>query len=498
MRPLIFLGLFFSLPSFAQTFKFALHSEPHSLDPVTLSGTETAYLFTNLYRGLYRYDNERGLVPEGAESCRWQKTMILICQLNRQMKWSSGEPVLAGDYVRAFRRVIDPQLKSREAGLLLSLKNAKKIIESKEPPEKLGIFALNDYRLQFEFDEKDYEFIDKLSSQVLIPIRRVSDRKNPETYLFNGPYKIREWKYGVRVWLDPNPHYPFGNKARPPVEVLFVEGAETSLTLYRMNQLSFLQMLPTAEVPAFIKSSDYMLTPLAKFDYIGFGPQLKAWPQLRKALAHAPNYEEFRALFDSSGPPGCTSLPDSFFIKPPCIKYDLPAAKKNLEGIDLKTLPKLLYSFTKIGTDDLRRGAEWYQAQWKKNLGLSVELTSKELQVYRQELRTHPTPLFRVGISLDRPTCLAALETFHSQSPDNHIKYKSKKYDEVVETLKRTRNLQARRKLCEKGARLLLNDYALIPQGKIHHSRLLRQNFKGLKINSLGQIDLSHLESVSK
>lgn len=496
MKLILAFLLFCSLAK-AEDFKLTLLNEPHSLDPATLSGTETAYVFTNLFRGLYRYDDEKGLVSEGAKSCEWRARSVR-CVLNENVKWSTGEPVLAEDYVRAFRRIVDPSLKSREAGLLLSLKNAKSIIEGKLNPEKLGITALSPTQLQFDFDSEDFEFLEKLTSQVLVPLRKVTIGDDTSTYFFNGPYQIKQWSKGRRIILEPNPHYVRGNPKRPNVEVLFVEEANTVLNLYDLGKISFVSYLATSEVPVRKNRPDFFRSAFSKFDYVGFGPQLKNFPRLREALSHAADFEQLQALYEGLGIPGCPSLMDGFLARTPCIKFDPEKAKKAMESVDLTKIPKLVYTHTKIAADDLTRGAEWYQAQWKKNIGVNVEIQARELAMFRQDLRTHPPALFRVGISLDRPTCLAALETFHSHSPDNHIKYSSREYDQVVEKLKKTKSQKVRKDLCSKGVELLLRDYALIPQGKMYYARLLNPQFKGLRINSLGQMDFSQLEYVSK
>ncbi len=106
-------------------FRFSLFIEPHTLDPARFSSSGSSYFMSNLFQGLYRFDDKRGLVPTGAKSCLKSSPNKITCILNQKSKWTSGEVVVAEDYVRAFQHFIDPNTKSKETSLLLNLKNAK-------------------------------------------------------------------------------------------------------------------------------------------------------------------------------------------------------------------------------------------------------------------------------------------------------------------------------------------------------------------------------------
>lgn len=479
-------------------FRFSLFTEPHVIDPAKLSGSESHYVVSNLFRGLFSFDDEKGLTPLGAKQCKWQKNRTLLCSLNTNLKWNDGSAVIAEDYVRSFRHFIDPAVKSRESGLLLSLKNAKQILDSKMSVDQLGIKAKGDYTLEFSFSEQDEDFLHKLASPLLVPIKMVPVKGDIKTYYFNGPYVIKEWVAARRIFLEPNSYYPFGNKNRPALEILFVEEAATALDMYKVKKLDFVLELPISEISALKNREDFFRTPLARFDYFGFGPELIADTNLRIALAHGADYEEFKKVFDALGRPGCPSLPDFFMNSVPCYSFDLKKAKEAFTRVKPETLKKRykLY-FTKIPSNNLKMVAEWYQSQWKKNLGFEIELVPMEFGMYRQILRTEPPALFRVGVTLDRPTCLAALETFVSTSSDNYIRFKNLKYDELIKKLMVASTDERRRKLCSDGIAHLLSEYTIIPQGQIHFARLLNTDFVGLKINSMGQMDFSNLRKKS-
>lgn len=478
---------------FAQdgVFRFYNTVEITTLDPAKIAGNEIAYFYSALFTGLYKYENKKGLVPDGGV-CKYTNSKKIICQLNRKMKWSDGTPVVAADYIRAYQHVIDPDTKSREAGLLITLKNAKKILKGEVPFHKLGISSTNIYELIFELEEVDYDFLYKTTSVNLTPWKKLPEKGS---IISNGPYQLKSWEKNKPIQLTKNPYYPNGNPLRPDVEMHIIPEHTSALNMYEIGQLSLVQMIPTNMIPKYKNRPGFVNNMLTRFDYIGFGPQLKNNLNLRKALSMSPKHEELKILFGSPGKPGCPSFPDNYVDKPYCVEYNIGKAQAAMKSVDTSNL-KLEFDFT--ANPDLLKGAEWYQNQWKKNLNLDVELRPIESGSMTQLLIHSPPPIFRRGVALDRPTCLSALETFKSDNKDNFIQLKSKKYDALLELLASTQDLKKRKVLCRKGLQFLIDNYWIIPQGAFAFAMLIDPRFKGWKINELNQLDLAGLQYIDK
>ena len=175
---------------------------------------------------------------------------------------------------------------------------------------------------------------------------------------------------------------------------------------------------------------------LSRFDYIGFGPTAMSSIHFRKAIVHAVDYQEFVKVFNALGRPGCPSSPEKWTKTAVC--YDFNMAKANdawaLVPEGLKSSRHALFIST-AGGEDLRRIAEWYREQWKKNLGLEVDIQPLDFGVMTEEIRKRPPTLFRRGVPLDRPTCLAALENFETGNLDNFVLLADSQYDKAVANL---------------------------------------------------------------
>jgi oligopeptide transport system substrate-binding protein len=489
----LFILLSLSLDA-AQTFRFHLISDPSSLDPAKLSTSQSNYFYSTIFEGLYAYDDEKGLLPKGAESCKWINPKHLSCKLNKDKKWSDGSPVTSEHYVNSFRYLIDPDNHARRVDLLFSLKNARKIYAKKRKVETLGVHASGKHKLDFYFDKNDGDFLYKLTTPVLVPYKTLPKKENWSKVLYNGPYKIDSWT-SQKIKLSHNKYYD-SKKNRPPVEIYFVEDDTTALQLYNSGILSFLRRLPATEIPFYKKSKDFLQLPVARFDYVGFEGKDFSNDDFRKALIYSVNFEEFKKLFHALGRPGCPSMPESYFTKTPCYDFDLKKAKAFLEKVpkDLKS-KRIKFYFSTAGGEDIKRAVEWFQHQWKKHLGIQVEAIPVEQKMYIAMLKKGVNSIFRKGIPLDRPSCLAGIENFYSNAPENYLKLNDSELDKAIDKLRRNTQVENNKKLCTEAVNTLLEKYRYIPLGRIHYSLMVSPKWTGWRLNELNQLDLSELKA---
>jgi oligopeptide transport system substrate-binding protein len=476
-----------------ESFKFHLLSEPHNLDPQASASASGNYLFHNLYRGLYVYSRSEGLRPVGASNCRRSK-LKMTCTL-RPSLWSDGKPIVAQNYLDAFRRLIDPEHKSPQADVLFSLKNAREIWSGKMKPAELGLEAPSANTLVFHFAEEEPEFEYRLIHPALSPMPPggFRAREDAADMPVSGPYKVSEWKRGAWVKLQPNEKYSLGNPQRPPAEAFFIDEDSTALRLFESGKLTFLRRLVAAEFPRFRDKPEFHQIPMARFDYVGFGPALIRNKEARFALVRGIEFSDFLRLFGARSAAGCPALPAHFMDKVNCLGPDFKAARASVEKAG--PMPKLIMQFSKMGGDDIVRAVEWFQGQWKKNLGWSIELRGQEQAVYLAQLRERPPAIFRKGVNLDRPTCLAALEIFLKGHPENFIALDDPKFEKLVGHLRKQVTLPARKKACREAVDHLLTLDRLIPLGEMHFTVLASPKFKGWELNELNQLDLSQLSA---
>ncbi|MGE0763846.1 MAG: peptide ABC transporter substrate-binding protein [Bdellovibrionales bacterium] len=479
-------------------FRFHSGLEPATVDPAALNDATGGFLFFNLYRSLYRLDEHNRPKLELAKKCDWLDSRLrlrLRCQLKSGLKFSNGENMTANHWVLAWRRLIDPMTGSRHAELLQPILNARAISAGKLKPEDLGVSAIDDRTLEIQLEEADPELFFKLSAPVLTPIWQTPPLK-PDTFakaVTTGPYRIREWQSKTRIRLEPNPYY-FPIKSRPEVEILLIEEDSTALQMFDLGKLDFLRRLNIKEIPWRKSRKEFLFIPTYRFDYVGFGPELQDQPELRKALALSLDYAELTKAYLTPGKIGCPSLPRSLSEPWPCVKFDLKAAKAALAKADRSRFPELTLNYSRAGGEDVGRGMEWMQGQWKKHLGLNVALRPQESGMFMQQIKTKAPALFRKGMNLNRPTCLAALESFTSFSRDNSLGLKNENYDKLVGRLQNSQSEPSKKSLCGQALNLLIKEHRLIPLGELYFAMLAKPQFRGWRVTPMNQLDLTDLE----
>jgi ABC-type oligopeptide transport system substrate-binding subunit len=300
-----------------------------------------------------------------------------------------------------------------------------------------------------------------------------------------GPYFLSSKEPG-RLKLSSNPYF-FISASRPSLEILIVESDDTALRLFEKGQLNFLRRLTAENIPQFSKHPGLRQLPLARFDYIGVAGILDSSPKNREALIASIQsaFPAFQKMFSSLGAPGCFSLPANLSEGAVCFPKTM--SSKDLSQPLTEVLP--LYYSTQ-GGHDIERGMTLFQSVWKK-AGWNIELRPYEatqLHVLLQNSKTRPA-LFRRGVPLDRPTCLAAAELFTSDHPDNLIGLKDTNYDSLVKKLLEQPNTAN----CRKALTHLLSTHRIIPMGEIYFHQVSDQKFDNIFINSLNQLDLARL-----
>jgi oligopeptide transport system substrate-binding protein len=498
MRKLV--AVFFILTSFhfakgsdaAAPVPFRLHIniEPTTLNPLKQKSSSGAFLFTAVHASLLWFeDNE--LKPY-LGNCSQPSSTKIVCNILPSAKFSNGKPIEAIHFVRSFAHFLDPKNPGIKADLLLNIKNADKILSGKLPAESLGAIA-DKLKLTIELEKPDYEFIYNLANPLLAPSYSADTTDNflsPQS-VFSGPYIVKSWEQKRKIVLVPNPLFVTSVSKRPNIEFYFVSEDAVALHLYEKGELDFLRRLPTLYISKFKDRPDFHKVDQLRFDYYGFGPDLKDFPEVRKILAESLDFKELQSLYFAKPRPGCVGLPVSMTEAPVCIDFKLNGKKYSQ---DLR-FQNLKLSYSKQGGDDVDRSSQWLQAQWKQNLDIHVQLEQLENKVFLSQLEKKPTSIFHRGLAPSRPTCLAVLENFLPFAHENWLKINAPSFIELINTLQAQQEKKKRAHLCHEALEYLVGNELLIPTGPEYFSILANSSWSGWKLNELNQLNLSELKA---
>lgn len=189
-------------------------SDPATLDQHHSSTVHEGYILRDLYEGLVTFDGKGDVVPGVAKS--WEISpdgLTYVFHFRDNAKWSNGDPVIAGDFVFSFRRIMDPETAAGYANVLYPIKNAREINTGKLPLDQLGVKALDDHSLQITLASPTPYFLSLLTHQTGYPVNRKAIEKYgdkftlPGNMISNGAYTLTRFTPNDKIVLKKNPYF---------------------------------------------------------------------------------------------------------------------------------------------------------------------------------------------------------------------------------------------------------------------------------------------------
>lgn len=88
----------------------------------------------------------------------------------RESEWSNGTPVIAEDFVFAWKRAVNPDTAAEYSFLFFDIKNAKKINSKELPVDQLGVKAVDNKTLEVQLENPVSYFINLTTFPTFLPI----------------------------------------------------------------------------------------------------------------------------------------------------------------------------------------------------------------------------------------------------------------------------------------------------------------------------------------
>ena len=230
-------------------------SEPDTIDPALNSAVDGATLTAHLFSGLSKWAQDASgnlaIVPDVAtaltEGVENADGTITYTYTLRDMKWSDGKAVTAGDFEFAWKRAASTEL-GADYGYMFEV--------VKGYPDDLAVKALDDKTLEVTLANYVAYWNELLAFPAYFPVREdvVSNESwatDPSTYVSNGMYKLTAWEHNSVITLTKNPDHPDADQVTmDEIKFYLSDDANNMLSNFKNGDWLLIDDVPNEEIPA--------------------------------------------------------------------------------------------------------------------------------------------------------------------------------------------------------------------------------------------------------
>lgn len=491
-----------------QQISINIETEPQTLDPRKVRSLTDINLSRTFMDGLMRVGKNGITAPAVAEKYSISQDMKSYVFNLRDTKWSNGDPVRAQDFVYAWKKALSPEFLSDYAFLLYVVKNAKAIKQGLLPVSMLGVSAKDDYTLVVNLEYPAPFFLELLTLPIFFPINQTVDQTTPNwylhanTYVGNGPFKMIDWKHTDSIVAVKNENYWDAGAVHLNRIQMVMVSADTGLKMFQAKELDWTgspySLIPTDAI-AFLKDQNLIKTdPLLGTYWIRTNTESKPLhnENLRKALALAINRNEIVTHVTNGYEPATGIVPTSMGLQqaPYFLDGNKEAASTLFnqaikeENLSSEEFPELVLTYPADVKN--HRIAQTIQDQWKKTLGIHIQLEALEPKIWLDRVSKSDYQLAVGSWTADFRDPINFLEVFKTKTVGtNNTNWESLNYQKALEATYVTKDPQTRLEELKKSEKILMDEMPVIP---IFHYTMLHVNNDHLKdvvLTDAGHID---------
>ncbi|MDE0307801.1 MAG: peptide ABC transporter substrate-binding protein [Albidovulum sp.] len=440
-----------------QTFIYRLLDEHSSIDPQIVEDVSGSEVVRDLFEGLLNQDAEGNLVPGVATNWEVSESKDRFTfHLRNNAKWSNGDPVVAGDFVYAWRRAVDPETASPYSWFmeLMSIENANAIISGEMPPESLGVSAPDNYTLEVRLSLPLPYFTQMVTHATTFPVpAKVIEEHGdqwtrPGNMVSNGAYVLLEHVPNERSVRVRNEHY-WNNEETiiDRVESLVINDENLALTRYFAGELDRTEIpagqFPklSAEYPDEAHSFPRLCSYYYSINLSEKGPLPLKDKRIRQALSLAIDREIITDFILAGGQfdaytftPGATAG-----FEPPMV------AAAEMSQAERDEMAKALIADAGYGIDNPvefelsyntseghKKIAVAIGQMWKQKLGVATKLRNMEWKTFLEKRSNQDFEIARSGWCGDYNEASTFLDLATSNSGYNDSKYSNEEVDRLM------------------------------------------------------------------
>ncbi len=516
-----------------QYLNISLDAEPMILDSVRASDGYSGTIMNEVFEPLTRLNEDENLKnfvePAGAESWETSKDGMTWTFHLRDNKWSDGQPVKAGDYEYAIKRVLDPKNGAPYSFLLMPIKNAAKVNAGELPVDQLGVKATDDKTLVFTLETPSAYFINLTYQSAMLPQRQDIVEKNGEKYgteidtmVFNGPFIMTNWMHNSEINIEKNPTY-WDAKVVQMAKVNFkiIKEENAKYNSLQSGEIDALGVNKSEWVEKFSQNEKMdkltMGYPTTYYEFFNTQDKLLSNVNIRKALALGITREDMaNVIFYGVNEPAYGWVPKTVMIgdkeyrtevKEPLktLAEENPDAKalfvKGLKELGMDPDPskvtiKLLFGGT---NQRFKTIGDYFQQMYKGTLGINVQPELVDWPIFMDKTSKYEFQMAYAawGANFNDPICM--LDLFKTNANSIYTNWSSKAYDDLINRAAASLDQEERTKLFQEAEKILLYDETVLspvvyPRG----NTFVYKYVKGLGVTNFGTVGFKYSHTIGR
>ncbi|MEB8125382.1 peptide ABC transporter substrate-binding protein [Staphylococcus succinus] len=496
-----------------QVFRKVLPQDISSLDTALVTDTVSFDVFNQIYEGLYTLDKndkaQPGVAKDMPKKSNGGKTLTI--KLRKDAKWSNGDPVTAQNFEYAWKRVVNPKTASEYAYIMYDLKNAEAINTGKKDIDELGVKAVNDHTLKVELNKPIPYISELLAFATFMPQNEKVVNKYGEQYgttaeksIYNGPFKVEDWKVEDKIQLVKNKDYWDKKKVHlDRVNYKVLKDQQAGASLYDTGSVDD-TLITADQVDKYEGNPGLKKRLLASTYYIKLNrdnvPEFKN-KDLRLAISQAIDKEGYVNAVKNNGSTATDGFTSKYTAKSPDgkdftesiqspLSYNPNAAKKHYDKAKKELgIKNLTFTMNTEDTADAKISAEYIKAQVEKNLP-GVTMKIKQLP-FKQRVNQEHSETFEASLSgwgPDYPDPLTFLSIMTTGNASNNTGWGNKEYDKLIKDAngKLLQKPDERQAAMKKAEEIMLQEAPVAPIYQKGEAHLTNPQVKGLYYHQIG------------
>jgi oligopeptide transport system substrate-binding protein len=485
--------------------RVALSVEVSSLDPQITSSVDAIRIQGALFETLLGMDaRDASLYPMAARA--WEvdaSGRIYTFHLRDDLRWSDGEAIEAEDFVFAFNRLLNPALGAPFSDLYEVLRLPEGNESAEAVPRYASVEAVDPMTLRMVLRYPAAHFPGLLVRPCAAALPRrwiescgsVVSRTSAWSYLpgcpYSGPYVVESWTVNDRIRLKQNAfHRSRESLVFEGIEFYPMENASIQELAFQSGLLDVTSKVPPERLVKLQGNPILSEQPDLGTFYVAFHtgrPPLDR-AELRRGMGRIIRKEVLTQQVRRRGEPTATGFcpPELYHHEPSTFlaQDEIPEFAPGLNR-PLRLL---------IASSDVNQSiAEVLQSMWTEVTGLQVEIQRQEWKSYLDSRNRGDFDLCLASWLGDYADPMAFLEMWQSGAGNNHAKWQSPGFDELLVHARAERDPQLREGWLRRAEEMLMQEAPILPLFHLNRVFLLNPELDSWPQSLLNTIDYTRI-----